>query len=109
MIEGQRTERTIFVVTAARKLNRENRFGREIEIQRESVIIRGWKLVYILRIEGLIDRDLPVLPIDQVGHFTVIFLTGQLIDQFQQGCFPLEYDDIIGELEQAGASANVVH
>ena len=108
VIKREGAERAIFVVAPARKLDRQDRLRREILIQRKPIVVRRRQLVHILRVEGLIDRDFPVLAIDQVRHLAEIFLPGHLIDQLQQRRLSLKHHNVVGDIEQTRTATNII-
>jgi hypothetical protein len=108
VIQREGTERTVLVVAPSRKLHGQHRFRRQIQSEREAVIVGSRQLVDIFRIKRLVDRNFPVLAINQVRDFAEIFFPGHLIDELEQRGFALEHDDVVSQIEQPRTAPHVI-
>src|SRR5262249_5011677 len=97
------------VITPSRKLHRQHRFRRQVKSERKSIIIGGRQLVDIFRIKRLIDRNLPVLAINQVRNFAEISFSVQLIDEFKQRSLSLEHNNVVCQIEQTRAATQIIN
>ena len=108
MVERQRAKCAIFIVTAARELNRQDRLRREVLAERHSIKVRRREGINVFGIERLIDDDLTILAVDQVWDLTEVACPLELMHHFQEGGLPFEDHEIIRELEHRFGPSKIV-
>src|SRR5436309_759100 len=108
VIERQGAKGAVLVIAPPGELNRQDGRWRQITSQRKSVIVWRGKGVDIFGIKRLIDRDLAVLAVDQIGYLAKIAFAIQLSDQFKQCGLSLEHDKVIGQIKEARAPPQII-